>query len=323
MSKRRSSFSRLLAIGLAFGLALVTLLSLAGSFGHIHWLFDLTAHFKLQYLVVSGSTFLCLWFWRTCLWGAWLINVSLFCLILNLVNVVPWYLPEPTVFKPSVELRLLHSNVLVRNRDYNSVIALVKEVKPDLAVFQEVNAGWLEALEAIREVLPYTYAEPRSTGFGNVIYSALPLLQPSVQFLGQREYASLAAQVSKGGKTLSLLTTHPPPPIRQELFQWRNQLLAAIAPYVRSQTEPVVVIGDLNITMWSPYYKRLEADSGLRNSRAGFGILPSWSPHRWLPWLAIPIDHCLVSPELIVLKTQIGRKVGSDHLPLIVDIAMP
>ncbi|MBD2074128.1 endonuclease/exonuclease/phosphatase family protein [Phormidium sp. FACHB-592] len=305
-------------------LLLVSLLPLFVPLGSYHWLLDLTTHFKCQYLALSIVCLGFFWLWRSCRWQRWLIGLSVFCIVLNGVEVVPWYVP-PSIIAPSsaVTLRVLHSNVLVRNRDYDSVTALVREVKPDLAVFQEVNARWLEALETIRDVLPYTYAEPRSAGFGNVIYSALPLQQPSVQFLGQREYASLATQVSKGGQTLSLLTAHPPPPIRQELFRWRNQLLAAIVPYVRSQTAPVIVIGDLNITMWSPYYKRLEAASGLQNSRAGFGILPSWSPRSWLPWLAIPIDHCLVSPELVVLKTQLGRKVGSDHLPLIVDIAMP
>ncbi|MBD2034347.1 endonuclease/exonuclease/phosphatase family protein [Leptolyngbya sp. FACHB-321] len=324
LPKQRSFLSKALAIVALLGTSLIALLSLAGNGGSHHWRLDLTAHFKLQYLVVSLGAFVCFWLWRSCRWQRWLIGLSVFCIVLNGVEVVPWYVP-PSIIAPSsaITLRVLHSNVLVRNRDYDSVTALVREVKPDLAVFQEVNARWLEALEAIRDVLPYTYAEPRSAGFGNVIYSALPLQQPSVQFLGQLKYASLATQVSKGGQTLSLLTAHPPPPIRQELFRWRNQLLAAIVPYVRSQTAPVMVIGDLNITMWSPYYKRLEAASGLQNSRVGFGILPSWSPRSWLPWLAIPIDHCLVSPELVVLKTQLGRKVGSDHLPLIVDIAMP
>ena len=323
LPKQRSFLSGSLAIVALLGISLIALLSLAGNGGNLHWRLDLLVHFKRQYLVVSLGAFVCFWLWRTCHWRRWLIGLSVLCIVLNGVEVVPWYLPPSIAAPPSaVTLRVLHSNVLVRNRNYASVMALVRETKPDLAVFQEVNAGWLQALEALRDVLPYSYAERRSAGFGNVIYSALPLQQPSVEFLGQLEYASLAAQVSKGGRTLSFLTTHPPPPIRQELFQWRNQLLAAIAPYAQAQTDPVIVIGDLNITMWSPYYKRLEAASGLRNSRAGFGILPSWSPRSWLPWLSIPIDHCLVSPELVVLKTHIGRKVGSDHLPLIVDLAV-
>jgi endonuclease/exonuclease/phosphatase (EEP) superfamily protein YafD len=291
--------------------------------GERHWYLDLTAHFKRQYLFVGVLTFMCGWLWSDRRWRNGLIGVSVLCIALNLADIVPWYLPQQTVASPSaVQLRLLHSNVLVRNRQYDRVVALVRETKPDVAVFQEVNAGWLKALEVIRDQLPYTYAEPDAIGFGNVIYSTLPLEQPSVKFFGQTDVSSIVTRIKKGGKTVTLLTTHPPPPIREALFQWRNQLLAAIAPYVRSQTTPVILVGDFNTSLWSPYYKRLETDSGLRNSRAGFGLLPSWSPRSWLALLSIPIDHCLVSRELVVLKAQTGRNVGSDHLPLIVDIAM-
>lgn len=321
--KQRSTLHWLFTVILAAALGLVTLLSLIGSLGWLHWRFDLTAHFKPQYLVVCFGAVVCLWGWRTCVWRRWLLGLGLFGLALNLVAVVPWYLPQSAVTTPAVQLRVLHANVWVRNHNHESVIALVRAVKPEIAVFQEVNARWLEALEPLRAMLPYRYAEPRAAGFGNVIFSTLPLQQPSMQFWGQTEYPSLVTQVSKGGRTVSLMTTHPPPPIREELFRWRNQWLAAIAPYVRSQNHPVIVIGDFNISMWSPYYQQAVRAAGLRNSRVGFGLLPSWSPRRWLPWLAIPIDHCLLSPEILVQKMQLGRDIGSDHLPLLVELALP
>jgi endonuclease/exonuclease/phosphatase family metal-dependent hydrolase len=97
---------------------------------------------------------------------------------------------------------------------------------------------------------------------------------------------------------------------------------------------PVVIAGDLNITMWSPYYKRFISKTGLRNARQGFGILPSWPvkttyPHYskippFMSWLiSIPIDHCLISPELKVSKIRTGANVNSDHLPLIIDLVIP
>lgn len=323
VSQRRSTLHWLFTVSLTAGLGVVTLLSLIDSLGWLYWRLDLAAHFKQQYLVACLCAVVCLWFWRTCVWRRWLLGLGLFAMVLNLMAVVPWYLPQPPKAAPAMQLRLLHTNVLVRNRNHEGVLALVKATKPEIAIFQEVNVRWLKALEPLRTMLPYTYAEPRAAGFGNVIFSALPLQQPSVQFLGQTEYASLVVQVSKGGKTVSLMTAHPPPPIRKELFQWRNQWLAAIAPFVRSQTHPVIVIGDFNITMWSPYYQQAVRAAGLQNSRTGFGILPSWSPRRWLPWLAIPIDHCLVSPDIVVQKMQIGRDIGSDHLPLLVELAIP
>jgi endonuclease/exonuclease/phosphatase (EEP) superfamily protein YafD len=90
-------------------------------------------------------------------------------------------------------------------------------------------------------------------------------------------------------------------------------------------------MGDLNITMWSPYYRRFVSKTGLWNTRQGSGILPTWRPVKirfWrlpsaLSWLlALPIDHCLVSPAIAVPQIRPGPDVGSDHLPLIVDLRL-
>jgi len=41
-----------------------------------------------------------------------------------------------------------------------------------------------------------------------------------------------------------------------------------------------------------------------------------------VPLLGIPIDHCLVSPEIIVTKRSVGPSVGSDHYPVIIDFSI-
>nr|WP_094673053.1 hypothetical protein [Hydrocoleum sp. CS-953] len=71
--------------------------------------------------------------------------------------------------------------------------------------------------------------------------------------------------------------------------------------------------GDLNTTMWSPYYQKLEQKTGLRNSRLGFGILPSWPAKGFSHsivfyilsrFFQIPIDHCLISSEIKVVNVE-------------------
>jgi endonuclease/exonuclease/phosphatase family metal-dependent hydrolase len=39
--------------------------------------------------------------------------------------------------------------------------------------------------------------------------------------------------------------------------------------------------------------------------------------------LMIPIDHCLVSSDIRVITLRTGRNIGSDHLPIIVDMVIP
>jgi endonuclease/exonuclease/phosphatase family metal-dependent hydrolase len=47
---------------------------------------------------------------------------------------------------------------------------------------------------------------------------------------------------------------------------------------------------------------------------------PTW-PTRFSP-LLIPIDHCLVSATVAVVKRSVGPNIGSGHCPLLVDLAL-
>jgi len=103
-----------------------------------------------------------------------------------------------------------------------------------------------------------------------------------------------------------------------------------ISQYLSKINNHIILAGDLNMSMWSPYYRRLINKTGLHNTRKGFGILPSWripKTYKQIPnWLAfflrIPIDHCLVSRGFEVRNTSIEIETGSDHLPLIVNLSM-
>jgi endonuclease/exonuclease/phosphatase (EEP) superfamily protein YafD len=82
------------------------------------------------------------------------------------------------------------------------------------------------------------------------------------------------------------------------------------------------VVGDFNMTPWSPYFPEILRVSGLKNSLVGAGFQPSWPS--WLPaLLRIPIDHALVSEEFEVVERKVGPHIGSDHRPLIIKIALP
>lgn len=240
--------------------------------------------------------------------------VSLCCLSLNLGAIAPWYWPQGQV-SATAQIRILELNVLASNRESDRAISLVREANPDMAVFLEVTNSWRTALEGLQDSYPY-----HILAGGIAIYSQLPLQDSEIQeFSVGRQ--SIAAKVKLKGKEFQVVTAHLYIPTRRSFFKLRNQQLVELGDYVAQIKTPVVVVGDLNITMWSPYYQRFVRQTGLRNARYGFGILPTWPT--FMPPLSIPIDHFLVSPELKVVNLRTGKQIGSDHLPLIIDLAIP
>jgi endonuclease/exonuclease/phosphatase (EEP) superfamily protein YafD len=100
----------------------------------------------------------------------------------------------------------------------------------------------------------------------------------------------------------------------------RNRQLGKIAKRLREDTSAErILVGDLNSTPWSPYYSDLVSVAALKNAAHGFGYHATWPAT--LRLFGIPIDHCLVSGGLRVRSFRTGRDFGSDHLPLIVDLA--
>ena len=306
---------------LIIAIAGCTLFSLAGYFGRWHILLELTSHFRLQYLIVSiGLIIGLLLLGRH---GKIWLAISAFCIVINLAEILPWYFPiaEDHQDIAGQNLRVLASNVYYKNQDYSRVISLVREEQPDLAVFAEINDDWLAALDQLKDILPYSLSPPESRNFGVALYSKLPLENSVFQEFTVRGRPNIVAQVAVGNKKVTVVGIHTVAPMSFGLVKARNKQLLKMSHYLQTITTPKIVFGDLNITMWSPYYKDFVATTGMRNARAGFGVQPTW--YMKLPIFYIPIDHCLVSPDIRVQNSRVGDPVGSDHLPIIVDLAIP
>jgi endonuclease/exonuclease/phosphatase (EEP) superfamily protein YafD len=325
------------------GIVLITLLSVGSELitGSL-WL-ELASHFKVQYLI------LCLLLFGVILLShrqKMAIIISLVCLAIISTEILPWYLPQHVsqgsagnnrTIDRTVSLKVINSNVLILNRNYDKVISLIRTDKPDIAIFIEVDEAWAEKLAALKDILPYASDLPLSFDLGIAVFSRVPLKNVAVEYFGtdstpsQFKRASIVADLEVEGQTISLIATHPTTPIKPRVFNSRNIQLEAIAKYIQTLKHPVVMAGDLNITMWSPYYRKFISDAGLRNAREGFGILPTWPTNkaqsrlvsRISKLVAIPIDHCLVSPAIAVQNIHTGPNVDSDHLPLITDLLIP
>jgi endonuclease/exonuclease/phosphatase (EEP) superfamily protein YafD len=78
--------------------------------------------------------------------------------------------------------------------------------------------------------------------------------------------------------------------------------------------------GDFNLTPWSRYFTQFVANSGLVDCARQQGWNPTWP--RSPKVLGIRIDQCFASDGWRTIDVSVGPRLGSDHLPNIVDLRL-
>ena len=148
----------------------ISVFSVLGYLGKLHWTWELANHFRVQYLL--GATlglvlFLIMKSWR---WSL----IAVIVVTLNAFHVLPWFFLAPAKVA-GYRLKLLQANVKYSNTQYETLIAYVKEEAPDIATFQEVNKTWAEKLALLNESFSYAKVEAEELGSGLALYSKIKL----------------------------------------------------------------------------------------------------------------------------------------------------
>lgn len=280
---------------------------------------ELVTHFRLHLTlmaIVCGGFLIAFHSWRV-------LPLAVVVACLNACYVIPYFLKNRSMGSagPTVTVKLMLANVLKSNQDYRKVLRTIAEVNPDVLVVQELTPGFQEATLSLEHSYPYSRVEARSDGGGMGIFSRYPMTGIQVLTLDQSSHIALLAQLEIAGRSVAVLGLHPTTPVTREKFKNRTLQFEKAAGLMNAIDGPKVLIGDLNTTMWSPYFSDLVRDSGLRDARLGFGIKTSW-PAPVPSFLRIPIDHCLLSDDFNVTSVEVGSSIGSDHLPLVVTASL-
>ena len=291
------------------------LATIAGFFGKLYWLFEIPSHFRVQYL------FLLLPFAIAFLIGKkykFAIIAGLLVLI-NTATILPLYFGSTQVSPKATRLRAMLLNVNSANRQHDRVVEVIRDENPDFFLVMEVTETWLAKLTELLPDYQYKVSRPRHDNFGIAFFSRLEPEKMEILQIGS-SVPSVLARLKYADGSLTVIGTHPLPPVGAEYAHSRNRQFSDLARQVKQISGPVVLIGDLNMTSWSPYFSDLLEGSNLRDSRQGFGIQPSWPDG--LFFLYVPIDHCLVSKEIEVADRRVGPSIGSDHFPVTIDLAI-
>lgn len=295
-------------------IGLLTLASLAGFLDQLSWIFEPASFFRLQYAGALGLAAA----------GALLLRDFRFAGIaavvagLNLAVIAPWHgsgNPPASATAPTV--RIVSFNVDVANRRFGALPRLIRRLHPDILGLTEVTPGWARVAAAASARVRVRRVLPQSDAYGIGLLSALRPTMVSAQRFPASGPLALIARFRIGGLPLTFVLVHAHTSFAGSIHVRELRALAEARPRLGRR---LVICGDFNTVPWSAQFGEFAESTGLRDAFAGGWPAYSWPS--WSPLLRVPLDHCLVSDGISVRGRRFGPSSGSDHFPLIVDLAL-
>lgn len=265
-------------------------------------------------------------------WWDWLLLMGLvFVIARQLWMIYPYTRVGRTTVKQSTQpegehrLRLLMSNVLQENTEHTKWMEVVRSENPDVIVAVEINGAWDAALRPLEKDYPHIVRHPQENYYGMVVYSRLPFGEkPRLRFVVQEDIPSIHTSVTlKDGQSVYLHVMHPrpPEPIRNQGSAPRDAELVIVGKEIAKEERhvPTIVCGDLNDVAWSFTTQLFLRLSKLLDPRMGRGMYNSYNAKSRV--FRFPLDHVFHSNEFKLVDLHVGKPVGSDHFPMIVELS--
>ena len=211
------------------------------------------------------------------------------------------------------EMRVLSVNLWRKNRNPDAVAREIRRNLPDIVAMPEFEGVLRSLPRRLRDILPHHASCPPAEFCFLGLLSRWPIIGvEGVAFWKGPPYLHARIRTPRGIIHVFVVHTLRMPWIRSHYRQVR-----AMARLVRSgRDEPVIVMGDFNAAPYSYILNIFTRESGLTRHT----WLPTW-PVRPLMLPQIPIDHVFTSRHFRrVAGPWVGRRVGSDHLPVIVQL---
>ncbi len=304
--------------------AILITVSLLPFISHQHWIFRVWDFGRIQLLILQLLTlFMGILlvdeksdlFWVVIVLHAGLITFH----VIILIPYTTLYKRNKAVEVPkeSDPISIISANVYQFNEQYQKLINLVLEVKPDILLTMESNQAWEDAMTQIEGEYPNFKKVALENTYGIHFYTKLPVKSIKVNYFVADDLPSIEASLlTESGQPFTFFGIHPPPPspTEEDTSRERDGELLAIGKRVRNTKGPVIVVGDFNNVAWARSSVLFRKTSELIDPRIGRGFVSTF--HAKYRFLRAPIDLFFHSKEVFIEDFRTLRPIGSDHLPL-------
>lgn len=300
--------------GLVVLTAVLAVATAAGFLDRVSWVFETATLFRLQYaavLLVIGALALVLR-------RPWLAVAGLVLAAVNVAVIAPWQ--EASVATASVgshTLRIVSFNVDEDNHRYDELRPLIARLRPDILGLVELTPEWARgAAHASARVRPRRLV-PQPGAYGMGLLSDVAPTSVHARYFPADGPTTLVARFRIDRVPVTFVLVHVHTTFAGSVHARELSALAAARSSLGSR---LIVCGDFNTVPWAAQFEGFAHAAGLTDVFRG-----GWHTHSWPSWspvLGALIDHCLISDGLAVRDRSFGPSIGSDHLPLVLDVAI-
>lgn len=227
---------------------------------------------------------------------------------------------------------VLTFNIYPDNPRLDEAVQWIIAHDPDIVAVQEIPQD--DDIRLAPFYAHYPYAASQGIRETQAVFSRYPILSVEALQLGPSVHQRLLLDIA--GQEVALYNVHLHVPYT-EGDTWlplrydetiRNQQIAALVAHIKTENLPLLIMGDFNMTEWSPIYRDLRAVMHDAYREATWGIGATWpgDPADDLQEMyprVLRLDYVWYSDHFAVRDAVVGAYLGSDHLPLMVEIAQP
>jgi endonuclease/exonuclease/phosphatase (EEP) superfamily protein YafD len=221
-------------------------------------------------------------------------------------------------------LRLMSFNLNADNRDADAVDRQVRAADPDVVTFQEFTDIHRNLFRDTLETR-YPYVGMFTPNAGVAVYSKIPLrVSGRSPFNGLESDGRCRYEIEFCGQTVALYAVHVPRFDSIDRLRQSRLELARVLAYVAADPLPVILAGDFNFTEQSPNaaaIRKLGFRSAHEQAGAGLAVTRPVELPVVGKRLGFRIDHVFLKPPLTATRFSVCGAAGSDHLPIVADIA--
>jgi endonuclease/exonuclease/phosphatase (EEP) superfamily protein YafD len=299
---------------------LLTVATVCAACANFYWFLELFTHFVPWYtgfalLLAAGQAFAREWRWA---------SVAAALTLWHGFALVSYLMPGSGPPAGNGRLTVFHYNAYLHHNEPHRISAYLRREKAvDVVVLLEASPRFGGVLAALKETHPYQITSLEDSPFGIAVASRVPIDYGAIS-RQPAGYPWIELTLKLPGRTvpMALYAIHPPPPVNAELAAARDETMMFIAGKVAAQPAATpIVVGDFNVTPWSPAFTRFEKVSGLKPAHAPWRMDNTWPVTFNNANLGIAIDHSFAHPSLTLITRVVGPDLGSDHMPVTVTYA--